>query len=313
MISVVDEARRNIARRLERGAGPAATSPIEHLWGRLAPIARPLRVPRGVRVLTVGGATLGGSGKTPLAIACALAVARAGAKVAFVGHWSARDEAAEAASALASANVPLFVERSRQRAVDRAAAAADVLVIDGPLNLSPVRSHLALLAVDGASPFGSGLCPPRGDLRATPARLRGWADAVVSVGDGDSAGVATHHAPLTDLRVRGRSRAARPLADWAGQPVQVATAIARPERFLRTLARHGVVPSRHLERPDHDGRPLPPGKWLVPRKNAHLAAGRGPDDEVLWVEYDISLPSSLMTVLASNLAIPGAYLAGSPL
>ena len=307
MNSVVDEARRAIARRLERGIGSEVTSPIARLWGRLVPLARPLVVPTGARVLTIGGATLGGSGKTPLAIACALAIARAGVRVAFIGHWAARDEAIEAACALAPASVPLFVERSRQRAVDLAAASAEVLVIDGPLNLSPARAHLALLAVDGASPFGSGLCPPRGDLRAPRSRLRHWADAIVSVGDVESVGVATHHAALTDLRVRGRWSAERPLASFAGVPLQVATAIARPGRFLRTLARHGVVPSYHLERPDHDTRPLPPGKWLVPRKNAHFAKDRGREDEVVWVEYDISLPPSLLALLATKLAIPGAY------
>lgn len=295
-----------------RGASPIAR-PVASLWGQLVPIARPLVVPTGARVLTIGGATLGGSGKTPLAIACALAIAKTGVRVAFVGHGAARDEAREAASALAPANVPIFVHSSRQRAVDRAAASAEVLVIDGPLNVSPARAHLALLAVDGASPFGSGLCPPRGDLRATPNRLRRWADAIVSVGDGgeaEAAGIATHHAALTHLRVRGRSSPERSLASYADEPpraVRVATAIARPDRFLRTLARHGLVPTEHLERPDHDTRPLPPGKWLVPRKNAHFADGRGVEDEVLWVEYDISLPPSLMTLLASKLAIPGAY------
>ena len=49
-------------------------------------VTRRLPHPSGVSIVSVGGATLGGSGKTPLAIACASALAASGARVALVGH-----------------------------------------------------------------------------------------------------------------------------------------------------------------------------------------------------------------------------------
>src|SRR5580698_6080578 len=49
-------------------------------------LRRNLRLPAHVRVLAIGGATLGGSGKTPLAIACAAELARLGVPTALVGH-----------------------------------------------------------------------------------------------------------------------------------------------------------------------------------------------------------------------------------
>ena len=52
----------------------------------MMPRTRPVRVPDGVRTVTVGGATLGGSGKTRIAIAIARALASRGERVVLVGH-----------------------------------------------------------------------------------------------------------------------------------------------------------------------------------------------------------------------------------
>ena len=49
-------------------------------------VVRSLRASGATRIVAVGGSTLGGSGKTPLAIACARELARGGARVALVGH-----------------------------------------------------------------------------------------------------------------------------------------------------------------------------------------------------------------------------------
>src|SRR5260221_5377530 len=49
-------------------------------------VCRPLDIPDRVPMIGVGGATLGGSGKTPVAIAIARALAARGERVALVGH-----------------------------------------------------------------------------------------------------------------------------------------------------------------------------------------------------------------------------------
>ncbi len=336
----IDAPRRRIARALERGTDFPGLGTIAALWGAVAPIARPVVLPAGVRAVTIGGATLGGSGKTPLAIACARMLARTfvdgETSVAFVGHgYGARvsaakivapgdvgagDEAAEAALALADARVPVVVGPSRQAAVDHAAlvVGARVLVLDGPLALAQLDPRddarvVALLALDPEAPFGSGACPPRGDLRAAPARLVAAADAVVCVGDSANLEVAHHVAPRVGMRVQSRGGGPGvPLAAWAAargdDGVNVATAIARPERFLRLLARAGVRVERHLEAADHADLSLPPGEWLVPRKNApraHFRDGFESSNRVAWVEYDIDLPASLRELLCARLLGPG--------
>src|SRR6476469_6825755 len=95
-------------------------------------VCRPLEIPEGARIIGVGGATLGGSGKTPVAIEIARSLAARGEHVALVGHaYRARprfarvvevsddvrevgDEALLAARMLAPLGVEVIVSSTRQ-------------------------------------------------------------------------------------------------------------------------------------------------------------------------------------------------------
>jgi tetraacyldisaccharide-1-P 4'-kinase len=180
---------------------------VERSLGKLLDraVVRRLVAPAGVAVVAVGGSTFGGSGKTPLAIACAAELARAGARVVLVGHayradprWprfvlpddrlgDVGDEALLAVRALErpDGRARVVVAPSRAEAIAFAAQAADVLVLDGVAQLAPVRATLALLAVDAADPWGARCAlPPRGALRATLAALVAACDAIVPLTDG---------------------------------------------------------------------------------------------------------------------------------
>jgi tetraacyldisaccharide 4'-kinase len=217
MSSAIASARLRVAvsRGLEEGAwdGPVARL-VARAWSAVGArsIARPLVWRDGLRVVAVGGATLGGSGKTPLAIACARALAEAAGgrtgrtrragRVAFVAHGYAAkpgearvvecdddvravgDEAIVAARALAGvAGAVVVVGPSRQGALDFAASLADTVVVDGVLQTAPRRATLSLLALDGQSPWGSGGVVPSGDLRASRSALLGACDATVTLRD----------------------------------------------------------------------------------------------------------------------------------
>jgi len=213
--------------------------------------------------VTVGGATLGGSGKTRVALACVQELARLGANVVLIGHAyraapararvvSARDsladvgdEALACARALASEQrARVVVGPTRQSAVDLVAALAprvDVIVIDGPLQLAPERSSLALLAVDADAPWGAGEVAPVGDLRAPRAALLANADHLVSVKATPAA------ATLGDRTVTLASLAALHHASRVG----LFTAIARPARLERALERAGLAPHVVVRVADH--------------------------------------------------------------
>jgi tetraacyldisaccharide 4'-kinase len=242
-----------VARALEEGAftGRLARA-ASRVWEGVSAsrVARALDFPAHVRVVAVGGATLGGSGKTPLAIACARELARTGARVAFVGHaYRARpglprvvgasdplrivgDEALVAAAELGSAGVPVVVGPDRASAVRLASRLADVLVLDGVAQTHPVSATLALLAVDPGEPWGRAVAvPPCGDLRAPVDALLEAADALVPVIEDDDVSF-----PWDTLR---------------GARVGLVAALARPHRLLRSLARRGVVPRVVVRARDH--------------------------------------------------------------
>jgi tetraacyldisaccharide 4'-kinase len=271
------------AAALEQGRfDGAAARACAAVWARVAErmVVRRLEFPVHTRIVTIGGATLGGSGKTPLAIACAAALAATGARVALVGHaYRAKprrarlvaindpldevgDEALVAGRALALAGVPVIVAPTRSAAIALAARHADVLVVDGVAQTRPVRSSLALLAVDSLEPWGHARAlPPHGDLRAPEKALLSACDAVVAIADADegvamddrcepSVGVAWTHAFTTSSGVR----VGETLRSWdhlAGSRLGLLCALARPERVVRSLERRGIAVRAFVRAPDH--------------------------------------------------------------
>ena len=340
-----------LADALDRGAidGRAARA-AERVFAAAAArsIARPLRAPRGVRVATIGGATLGGSGKTPLAVACARFVAQSlgpdaaiagrggGAiRVALVGHaygaspGAARvvragddprvvgDEARACAGELADlAGVEVIVGPTRQAAVDLAASrGARAIVIDGPSQIAPARADLALLAVDASSPWGSGACPPRGNLRAPRAALLAAADAVVRVDDALAPAATSAGGPRlvidTDgARARDGSRTS--CAELRAMRVGLVTSLARPSRLVAFLRARGIAPVVTVHAGDHrdvalhrltslrDGEAQPLDAWLVTAKcAAHLPAAF--NGRVLALDLVSRVDDALATLLRTRL------------
>jgi tetraacyldisaccharide 4'-kinase len=287
----------SLARVLETGRfdGRAARA-ASALWAAIAErtLVRPQAVDADVGVVCVGGATLGGSGKTRVAVACAKRLASAGARVVLVGHayraspgrprvvagddplHEVGDEARASARALAKSGARVVVAASRAEALAHALALGpDVLVLDGPLRLRRTRRRqLSLLAVDRYAPWGAGRVPPAGDLRAPPEALLACADHVVPV---DAAGEG--------------------IARLAGVRAGLFTALARPRRLLAALAQAGVEIVRHVAIADHGPR--------TARATAELTAG--PVDVWLATEKcaqhleDLDLP---LVTLSSEVGLP---------
>jgi tetraacyldisaccharide 4'-kinase len=308
------------SRSLEEGRFDGAVARfLSRLWGAASAraLVRTLPVPDSARVVAVGGATLGGSGKTPLSIACARELARQGARVAFVGHaYRARpgharvvrpddslaevgDEALLAARALDPVGVQVIVAPSRALAVARAAREADVLVLDGVLQTSPALASLSLLAVDADEPWGHvAAVPPRGDLRAPVGALLAVSDLVVAVGDGSP-----------DARPVSRgAHLGGALLSWEALRclrVGLACAIARPDRLRRFLARRGILPVASAFVRDHAAIPARAlsahrsrvDVWLATPKCAlHVDSTRVP---LATLEHDLVCSGALCVRLSA--------------
>jgi tetraacyldisaccharide 4'-kinase len=327
-----------LSRALETNAFDGRVAGLaSRVWGRWAVrgLARPLRWSEPTRVICVGGATLGGSGKTPLALACAEHLALEGRRVALVGHaYRARpgrarivepdddvrevgDEALVCARELAEAgsSALVVVAPSRQEAFDLAARAADVVVLDGPLQLAPRRAHLALLAVDSIDPWGGGACPPAGDLRAPARDLVAACDAVVAVGPPGSEEPLRVEVASAGAHIDGRLMSWR---DLSNVRVGLYTALARPRRVLDRMARHGLVPAAVVENADH----APPSAASLAAATKAVQAGvelwvatakcrthLGPElagAPVATLDDRVHLSSSLVELLSRTLGVlPG--------
>ncbi len=270
-LALTDSIRERAGRCLEQGAPPGSSL---HLASAFAAtwlaerVSRPIELPADLAVAGVGGATLGGAGKTPLAIA----LARSLGEVAFVGHaYRARpgkarlvspgdpldevgDDALAAARALASTGARVVVAPCRADAFAFVRALGFRLAIaDGLLQTTPARLAASILTLDAARPWGSGACPPAGDLRAPREALLAAADLVAAVGSP----VATGLPPGSLLIPSTLAGALSPMGELislgslSSLRLGLLLAIAHPERVLASLRSAGLTPVETILLGDH--------------------------------------------------------------
>jgi len=208
----------------------------------------------GVPVLCVGNPTVGGSGKTPLAIALAAEARRIGLTPGFLsrGHGGTLGKPhivdPHHDSAKSTGDEPLLLAREALTVVspNRAAAAkllieegCDFLIMDDGFQSARIRYDYGLLVVDAARGLGNGRIIPGGPVRAPLVDQLRHADAVIRMGRGDGA----------DRFVRLASRAGRPIYDAVAVPRQGSgvegrdllafAGIGDPAKFFRTVEEAG--------------------------------------------------------------------------
>lgn len=235
------------------------------------------------RVFEVTGATLGGSWKTPLAMAIAREIAIVGAPVTVLCHgyrsqktlarqvistspiFEVGDEALLVARRLdqprseGSNDVEVVVAVSRRDRVDAVVSALErgrYVVVDGRVRGLPDDvERCSLLALDAEAPWGSNACPPAGDLRAPIDTLCTCASRLVIVRDelGPEVSRAPGFTGDTNVATAVVRLSLEPPERLVGRAVCVVTACARPDRFVRSLGRRGVKVERHVVLPDHGG------------------------------------------------------------
>lgn len=239
------------------------------------------RLPRQrlpVPVLSVGNLAAGGLGKTPVTRALAEAAQRAGLRPAVLtrgyggsgrsgvlraGAWSEGPASAAACGdeplwlSRVLPEVPVVVGRDRARGARALLAGGDekvdLFLLDDGFQHRGLFRDCDLVLLDAERPVANGRLLPAGPLREPPSALR-RADHLLLTGDGDGPGAEA----LAELAAaapgvpwsycRRRPGAARPLGRTEGDPVALrgrrvhaVTGIARPRRFLATLAEAGVT------------------------------------------------------------------------
>ncbi len=227
------------------GLAAALLAPAGWVVGTVA--ARRMRRPAGVRldipVICIGNPTVGGAGKTPVAIAVARALQAAGARPVFLtrGYGGkatapravAGDPAGEVGDEplLLAEVAPTVVSPDRAAGGRLAATLGDVVVMDDGYQNPGLAKTWSAMVVDAAVGIGNGAVTPAGPMRA-PLPAHAGADAwLVVVGDD------TRRAPLPPVpgpvhEVRLRAASAEPLA---GRPVVAFAGIGRPSKFFASV------------------------------------------------------------------------------
>lgn len=213
-----------------------------------------------VPVLCCGNVTVGGAGKTTLALDLGVRLLRRGARVAFltrgyggqvrgVASVQPGDTAAMVGdeALLLAAVAPTWVAPDRAAAARAAVAAgATVLVMDDGLQHPGLVQDLALLVVDGTAGFGNGRVLPAGPLREPVAAGAARCRAAVLIGGDEAGAAAMLPAALPVLRAT-----LRPEVGLEGRLVLAFAGIARPAKFYATLALAGAQLAGRRDFPDH--------------------------------------------------------------
>jgi tetraacyldisaccharide 4'-kinase len=249
------------------GLAAALLAPLAACYGAIAAhsFRRPGRKAQ-VPVLCIGNLTLGGSGKTPTALAVARLLIGAGERPFFLtrGYGGKhpgpvrvdpeRHQAAEVGDEplLLAELAPTIVARDRVAGAMLAVGASVIVMDDGFQNPSLVK-NLSIVVVDGKRGNGNGRVFPAGPLRAPLAVQMERADALLVVGplSGASAVIAvarTRGIPVFQGRIEPEPAA---LAAWAGRRVLAFAGIGDPEKFFGTLAAAGIEAPVRESFPDH--------------------------------------------------------------
>jgi tetraacyldisaccharide 4'-kinase len=216
-----------------------------------------------VPVICCGNVTVGGAGKTTLALDLGHRLLAHGCRVHFLsrgygGRGSGTHRVTPGDTAADVGDEPLLLSAIAPTwtGADRAASAraavdagAETLVLDDGLQNPTLCKDLSLLVIDGATGFGNGRVLPAGPLREAVAAGASRCQAAVLIG-ADLTGAAAalpHDLPLLHARlVHG------PEVDaFVGRRAFAFAGLASPEKFFATLGEAGVVLAGRVGFPDH--------------------------------------------------------------
>jgi tetraacyldisaccharide 4'-kinase len=240
--------------------------PLAAIYGavaarRLSRRGRRLAAP----VVCIGSLTVGGSGKTPTALAVARMLAAAGERPVFLSRGyggilagplqidPARHRAIEVGdeSLLLASAAPTIVARDRVKGGGMAlAVGASVIVMDDGFQNPGLAKDFSVLTVDARRGIGNGLVIPAGPLRAPLDTQLAHADALVVVGGQSQieADARACNIPIFRARLQPHADIARALA---GRRVLAFAGIGDPDKFFATLTDAGIVVAAKRRFPDH--------------------------------------------------------------
>jgi tetraacyldisaccharide 4'-kinase len=253
----------------EAGLAAGLLAPFAAVYGAVASARLRQRGARAAApVVCIGNLTVGGAGKTPLALTLARLLKEAGdvpilLSRGYGGRLAgplrvdlARHRAADVGDEplLLARSAPAVVARDRVKGARAAVASgASVIVMDDGFQNPSLQKDFSVLVVDSRRGIGNGRVVPAGPLRAPLTAQLARADALVVVGTLDAGtgvtaaahghGVPVFHASLVpDAAVA---------AALAGTRVLAFAGIGDPEKLFATLKGAGIAIAAARGFPDH--------------------------------------------------------------
>ncbi|MGO8952948.1 MAG: tetraacyldisaccharide 4'-kinase [Rhodomicrobium sp.] len=245
--------------------------PISAIYG--AAVQRRFRTASAYRsklpVLCIGNFTLGGAGKTPVALKLASLLRERGYTPAFLtrGYGGrergphivdlAFDDAGRVGDEplLLAAAAPAALSRDRPAGARLLESlAAGVIVMDDGFQNPTIGKDFSLIVIDGGAGIGSGQVFPLGPLRAPLPFQAAMAGAVLILGRQGS------NAPLKQKLLSAAGRALdifeadilpEIAEDLRGRPYLAFCGIGRPAKFFDTLRQAGIEAVQTRSFPDH--------------------------------------------------------------
>jgi tetraacyldisaccharide 4'-kinase len=208
----------------------------------------------GIPVIVVGNVTVGGSGKTPLALWIAEFLKSKGWSPGIVSRGYKGEGTAPRAATIASepaevgdepvilarrSGCPVWVGADRLAVIAALRAAnpqVDLVILDDGLQHYRLRRDLEIAVVD-ARGLGNGFLLPAGPLREPAWRLS-TVDGVVSHGSSFKGYAMALEGDVVHRMTDARDR--QPLKAFAGQRVHAVAGIGDPNRFFLQLGRAGI-------------------------------------------------------------------------
>ena len=229
------------------------------------------RISLAVPVIVVGGVTVGGSGKTPVALSLVRHFQDKGFRPGVVckgykGHspfWPREvndsttaalvGDEAQLIYELTGAPVVAGPERARNGVwlIDK--FDCNILFSDDGFQHHALERDLDILVLDGQAGYGNGWCLPAGPLREFRSQIK-RADVVLVNGANEESRFEGLDASRMSVRISEAYNLSggiwKQLSEFTGEPVHGVAGVGNPARFFRQLEQIGIDLVRHPF-PDH--------------------------------------------------------------
>ncbi len=240
-------------------------APLAWLYQAIGKIRKRYTTPfqSPVPVICIGNITLGGSGKTPVAIALATALKSHTTRIGFVSrgyggklhgpicvdpHTHTSVEVGDEPLLLARI-APTWVAKNRIEGIKAAiAAGVEVIITDDGFQNPSFAKALSLLVINGPTGFGNNQLFPAGPLREPLDTALARCQAAVFIGEDRH--YIKQHIPHTTPII---TAIITPPVDHhlTGKHVTAFAGIGQPEKFFETLRECGAILENTHAFPDH--------------------------------------------------------------